>query len=53
MSTFICFYKNQKFVVNAESKYAAQKLAATHFRTKKPWDIAIVLADIPLDTASL
>lgn len=53
MFTYICFYRGKKIVVNALRTYDAQLEAAKRFKAKKAYEIAVVLADKPVDPASL
>jgi len=53
MRTYVAFYKNKKNTVTAESSYAAQEQAAAIFKARKRYDVAVVLADVPVDPASL
>jgi hypothetical protein len=53
MRTYKAFYKNDTITVQAESSYAAQLEAAKQFKAKKSYDVTVILADIPLDTANL
>lgn len=53
MRTYKAFYKGRSIEVEASSSYEAQQKAAAEFRAKKAYDVAVVLADVPLDTASL
>lgn len=53
MRTYKAFYKGKTFVLQAETSHAAQQAAAQHFKARKAYDVTIVLADVPIDTASL
>jgi hypothetical protein len=53
MRNYFAFYKNQRIVVMAATSYAAQLAAAKVFKARKSYDVAIVLADIEIDPASL
>jgi len=53
MRTYVAFYKQKKITVVAESSFEAQRKAAEIFKARKAWDVAIVLADVPVSTASL
>jgi hypothetical protein len=53
MRTYHAFYKGKKHELQAESSYAAQQAAAKYFKAKKAYDVAIVLADVPVQTNSL
>lgn len=50
--TYNAYYKNKEITVNATSSYDAQLLAAKQFKAKKSYEVAIVLADVPVSTAS-
>lgn len=50
---YVAFYKGKKIEVQANSSYDAQKLADSIFKVKKSYEVAIVLSDVPVDTASL
>jgi hypothetical protein len=51
--TYVCFYKNLQTTVQAITSYEAQLAAAKKFKAKKSYDVTVVLADKPVDTASL
>lgn len=53
MRTYLAFYKGKKIVVQAQSSYEAQLKAAKELKARKAYDVAIVLADTPVDPASL
>lgn len=53
MRTYLAFYKSKKIVVEAQSSYEAQLKAASQFKARKAYDVAIVLADTPVDPASV
>jgi hypothetical protein len=53
MRNYFAFYKNERIVVMAATSYAAQLAAAKVFKARKAYDVAIVLADIEIDPASL
>jgi hypothetical protein len=55
MRKYICFYQRKQLEVEAESSYAAQKEAARIWKLgdKKRIDITVVLADVPINTASI
>lgn len=53
MRTYVAFYKNQRVTVQAETSYQAQQKAATQMRARKRYEVTVVLADAPVDTASL
>jgi hypothetical protein len=53
MRSYKAFYKGKSIVVEAASMYAAQVAAAKALGAKKSYDVAIMLADVPVDTAAL
>lgn len=53
MRTYVAFYKNRQITVQAESQYQAQLKAAEQFKAKKSWEVAVVLADVAVDPASI
>lgn len=53
MRTYVCFYNRKKITVQAETSYSAQLIAAKQFRAKKSYDVVVLLADVPVDPASL
>lgn len=53
MFTYVCFYRGKQITVQALRSYDAQLEAAKRFKAKKAWEIAVVLADKPVDPASL
>lgn len=53
MRTYIAFYRGAQKTVNADTSYGAQKLAAALFRAKKEHQVTVVLADVPVNTASI
>ena len=53
MRTYKAFYKQKTTIVQAESSYEAQQKAAAEFRAKKQYDVTVVLADVPVNTASI
>ena len=48
-----CFYKGKRVTVYADTLLQARDMAAEHFRARKPWEVAAVLADQPVATAAL
>jgi hypothetical protein len=53
MRTYQAFYKNQVITVMAATSWAAQLAAAKVFKARKSYDVAVVLADIVIDPASV
>lgn len=53
MNTYKAFYRGKTVTVIAETQLAAQREASAFFKAKKPWEVAIVLADVPVATSSL
>lgn len=50
---YVAFYKSQRAEVWATSSYAAQTKAAAVLKARKQYDVTVVLADVPVSTASL
>jgi hypothetical protein len=53
MRHYEAFYRGKRMSVEANSSYEAQTKAATAFKAKKQYDVTVVLADVPVSTASL
>lgn len=58
MNTYHAFFKGKKVEVKADTTYEAQKLAASIFKARKSYDVAVVLvakgdSPVPLDTRSI
>lgn len=53
MRTYKCFFRGLTTEVQASSSYEAQTKAAALFKARKAWEVAVVLADVPFDPASL
>ena len=53
MNNYVAFYKGKRIEVQAATSYEAQVKAATRLKAKKAWDVTVVLADKPVDPASL
>ena len=53
MNGYVCFYRGRRVEVYADTSYEAQKLAAEKFKAKKSYEVAVVLADKPIDPAGL
>lgn len=53
MFNYVCFYRNKEIVVQALRSYDAQVKAAKIFKAKKAYEVAVVLADKPVDPASI
>lgn len=53
MFTYVCFYRGKQITVQALRSYDAQLKAAAIFKARKAYDVAVVLADKPVDPASL
>lgn len=45
MNGYIAFYKGKRFEVYAETILKARDLAAAHFKAKKAYDVAVMLAE--------
>lgn len=50
---YLCFYRGKKIAVQALRSYDAQLKAAQIFKAKKAYEVTVVLADKPVDPASL
>lgn len=46
MNGYVCFYRNQRYEVHAETSLKAQQLAAKHFKAKKSWEVTVMLAEL-------
>ena len=46
MHTYIAFYKGKQIEVQADSSYAAQKIAAERFKARKPYEVSVYIADV-------
>lgn len=53
MRDYVAFYRGRKLEFKAESMLAAQTHAAKEFGARKNWEVAVVLADVPVATAGL
>ena len=53
MRPYICFYRDRKIVVHAESSYKAQLEAAKQFKVKASNKITVMLADVIHSTCEL
>ena len=47
LNGYKCFYKGQSVDIHSDTTFHAQEAAATHFKTKKPWDISVFLCNHP------
>lgn len=47
------YYRGRTIQVEAQSSYQAQLRAAEIFGVRKAYQVTVVLADVPLDTASI
>ena len=52
MNTYECFYKTRRTTILAPTSYAAQQSAAIYFKTRKGYEITVVLAELGSDTTS-
>lgn len=52
MNTYECFYRSKRTSVLAPTSYAAQQQAAVYFKTRKGYEITVVLAELGSDTTS-
>lgn len=46
MHGYICFYKNKRFEVYADTSYQAQQKVAKEQKIKKAYEITVVLAEL-------
>lgn len=53
MFSFIAFYNGKQTTVQAETSYAAQALAAAHFKAKKTYQVTVMRADLTHSTAAI
>ena len=55
MRTYVTIYRDRKYLVEAETTYAAQKLAMRFFglTEKNRYKISVFVADGPISTAAL
>jgi hypothetical protein len=53
MKNYRAYYKGKTFDVQAPNSFQAQEAAARILRIKRTWEVAVVLLDVPLDTATL
>ena len=50
---YLAYYRGRTIEVKAPNSYTAQNLAAVQFGVRKSYQVAVVLADQPVDTASV
>ena len=53
MNTYLTYYRGRTIQVQAPNSNTAQNLAAIQFGARKSYQVAVVLADQTMDTASL
>lgn len=53
MRVYKAFYRGKTCWVTAGTSYAAQTKAAAIFKARKQHEVSVVLADVPVSTASL
>ena len=53
MRKYVAFYNCRQIVVEADSSYAAQLIAAKEFGAKKTYQVTVLLLDEEVDTASI
>ena len=51
--TYQAYYRGRVIQIQAQSSYQAQIRAAEIFGARKSYQVAVVLADVPVDTASI
>lgn len=45
MNGYVCFWRNNRFEIYADTTYEAQKICAMENKIKKPYEISVVLAE--------
>ena len=50
---YLAYYRGRTIEVQAPNSYTAQNLAAIQFGARKAYQVAVVLADQPVDTTSV
>ena len=53
MRNYRAFYRGRSLDLQAYNIFMAQEAAARLLKVKRAWEIAIVVLDTPLDTATL
>ena len=53
MRNYRAYYRGRTFDVQAPNSFQAQEAAARILRIKRTWEVAVVLLDVPLDTATI
>ena len=53
MFNYVCFWNRKQVTVQAATSYEAQRKAAALLKARKAYDVTVVLADKPIDPASL
>lgn len=53
MNNYECFWKGKRLSVQAETTLAAQIIAAQVWKVRKRYEIAVVLADKPINTGGI
>lgn len=53
MNGYICFYKEKKLEVYAETSYKAQLKAASLFKAKHSYDVSVVLCEVEDEQVSI
>jgi hypothetical protein len=51
--TYLAYYRGRTIEIKAPNSYTAQNLAAIQFGARKAYQVAVVLADEAIDTASI
>ena len=52
LNTYECFYRTKRTTILAPTSYAAQQQAAVYFKTRKGYEITVVLVELASDTTS-
>lgn len=45
MKKYLCFYRGRTLTIEAATSYEASRKAASEFRSKKAWDVTVVLVE--------
>ena len=58
MNKYIVFFRGKRYELTADTPFECQRLFCAKYKVKKPWEVAIVLAEknghpVPYDTTGL
>lgn len=53
MRPYKAFYNGKTYELEAASSYAAQQMAAAHFKVKKAYKVTVMLLDVEHSTGAL